>query len=126
MKGLLAQLFLILAGVLATAALWRAGKWAALLRPDQSQPDQDLAEDELEQAWLNSQPRDAELVFLLDERRRLLSHLREIQFDYDTGKIDGRDFAELKDRYEREAVAVLRRLDARRDGGQPGPGAQHA
>jgi hypothetical protein len=32
MKGLLAQLFLILAGLLAAAALWRAGKWAVAQR----------------------------------------------------------------------------------------------
>lgn len=110
MKGALAQLFFVLAGVAAVAALWRTARLLGLAaRP--GQPAGGAAEAPSSVA-ADDAPRDAELVRLHDERRRLLAHLREIQFDFDTGKIDARDHAELKAKYEQEALAVLRALDA--------------
>ena len=54
-----------------------------------------------------------------DERHRLLSAkesafvaLKDLEFDYKTGKIDEADYAGLKARYEAEAVNVMKRLDA--------------
>ena len=61
---------------------------------------------------------DAERTRLADERDRLLNHLREIRFDRETGKLDGRDYQQLADRYATEAATVLdalERLDARHD-----------
>ena len=61
---------------------------------------------------------DAERTRLADERDRLLNHLREIRFDRETGKLDGRDYQQLADRYANEAATVLdalERLDARHD-----------
>jgi hypothetical protein len=39
--------------------------------------------------------------------------LREIEFDRETGKLSDSDYAELKARYTREALAELRAVDAR-------------
>ncbi|MBI5637223.1 MAG: zinc ribbon domain-containing protein [Nitrospinae bacterium] len=53
-----------------------------------------------------------------DERHKLLSAkeaafvaLKDLEFDYKTGKIDEADYAALKSRYEAEAVKVMKRLD---------------
>ncbi len=53
-----------------------------------------------------------------DERHKLLSAkeaafvaLKDLEFDYKTGKIDEADYASLKARYEAEAVRVMKRLD---------------
>jgi len=56
---------------------------------------------------------DAVQVRLDDDRRRALSHLREVQFDYDTGKLSKDDYETLTARYESEAAAAFRSLDAR-------------
>ncbi len=54
-----------------------------------------------------------------DERHRLISAkeaafvaLKDLEFDYKTGKIDEADYASLKNRYEAEAVRVMKSLDA--------------
>lgn len=53
-----------------------------------------------------------------DERHKLLSAkdaafvaLKDLEFDYKTGKIDEADYASLKSRYEAEAVKVMKGLD---------------
>lgn len=53
-----------------------------------------------------------------DERHKLLSAkdaafvaLKDLEFDYKTGKIDEADYASLKSRYEAEAVKVMKSLD---------------
>lgn len=61
---------------------------------------------------LNADAVDATRDKLEDDRRRVLNHLREIQFDRDTGKLDEADFNRLRQRYEAEALAVLAALDA--------------
>jgi hypothetical protein len=37
--------------------------------------------------------------------------LKDLDFDHKTGKIDDEDYDQLKDRYETEAVSVMRRID---------------
>ncbi len=103
MKGWLANLSVLvaaLAGILATLYAVRALFLAQLRAPKATakaeRPD----------------PDQKELARLEDERRRLLNHLREIQFDYDTGKLDTHDYNRLRVRYEGEAIAVLALLDA--------------
>jgi len=49
---------------------------------------------------------------LLHAREAAYRALREIELDRDTGKLDDADYAALRARYQAEAVAVLRRLDA--------------
>ena len=102
MKGWLANLSMLvaaLAGILATLYAVRALYLAQLKAPDRPSkgPHRDLDQ--------------RELARLEDERRRLLNHLREIQFDFDTGKLDINDFNRLCARYEGEALAVLALLD---------------
>lgn len=103
MKGWLANLSVVLAALAGIAALLyavralffaqtRAASVSA--KPVAAEPDQ------------------RELARLEDERRRLLNHLREIQFDHDTGKLDRHDYERLRQRYEGEALAVLEDLDA--------------
>jgi hypothetical protein len=53
------------------------------------------------------------------ERERAVVALREIEFDRATGKLSDVDYAELKTRYTREAIAAMRREDAR---GSAAPG----
>lgn len=45
--------------------------------------------------------------------------LREIEFDRETGKLSDSDYAELKTRYTREALAELRAADAREASAAP-------
>lgn len=102
MKGWLANLSVLvaaLAGILATLYAVRALFLAQVQVPKAAGqgPAPDLDQKELAR--------------LEDERRRLLNHLREIQFDYDTGKLDANDYNRLRARYEGEAIAVLALLD---------------
>ncbi|MBM4342864.1 MAG: hypothetical protein FJ100_05760 [Deltaproteobacteria bacterium] len=56
---------------------------------------------------------------LLAEKRRIINHLRELDFDAQTGKLSNHDLQHLRQRYEREALLLddrLRTLDA---GGDP-------
>jgi hypothetical protein len=53
-----------------------------------------------------------------DERHKLIAAkesaliaLKDLEFDYKTGKIDEDDYVQLKNRYEAEAVAVLKKMD---------------
>lgn len=96
MKAVLAVFALGALGILTVAALVQAlrGVWAA---GHGAQGDRAY---------------DAEYTRLCDERDRLLNHLREIRFDYATGKLDERDFTRLAQRYEAEAAACLDALAA--------------
>jgi len=38
--------------------------------------------------------------------------LRDLEFDYHSGKISAADYKELGDRYRAEAVGIVRRIDA--------------
>jgi len=38
--------------------------------------------------------------------------IRDLDFDFQTGKVDQKDYAELRQQLEREAVQILRQLDA--------------
>jgi hypothetical protein len=48
----------------------------------------------------------------LNEGESAIAALREIEFDRATGKLSEPDYAELKDRYTKEAIAVMRRRTA--------------
>jgi len=54
-----------------------------------------------------------------DDTERLLLHkemlygaIRDLDFDFQTGKVDQKDYTELRQQLEREAVYILRQLDA--------------
>jgi ribosomal protein L32 len=48
---------------------------------------------------------------LAARKSALLQTLRDVEFDYETGKITENDYRDLKARYEREAIEVMRELD---------------
>ncbi len=48
-----------------------------------------------------------------DQPSMAVNALREIEFDRETGKLSDSDYADLKQRYTREALAELRAADAR-------------
>jgi hypothetical protein len=48
---------------------------------------------------------------LLLQKETLYTAIRDLDFDYHTGKVDQQDYAELRHRLEDEAIATLRRLD---------------
>ena len=49
---------------------------------------------------------------LLLQKDTLYTAIRDLEFDFQTGKVDQKDYAELRQQLEREAVHVLRLLDA--------------
>lgn len=51
------------------------------------------------------------LARLLMKKESLYSVIKEIEFDFKTGKLSESDYRELDRRYRREAIEVLRELD---------------
>jgi hypothetical protein len=49
---------------------------------------------------------------LLLQKEMLYGAIRDLDFDFQTGKVDQKDYAELRQQLEGEAVQVLRQLDA--------------
>ena len=45
------------------------------------------------------------------QKETLYTAIRDLDFDYHTGKVDEQDFTELRSRLENEAIAILRDLD---------------
>lgn len=58
---------------------------------------------------------------LHSQREMALTALRDLEEDRSTGKIDDRDYAEMKARLEGRAVEILKRLDALGDPVAPPP-----
>ena len=49
---------------------------------------------------------------LLQQKDTLYTAIRDLEFDFQTGKVDQKDYAELRQQLEWEAVQILRLLDA--------------
>jgi zinc ribbon protein len=49
---------------------------------------------------------------LLLQKEMLYGAIRDLDFDFQTGKVDQQDYAELRQQLEGEAVQILRQLDA--------------
>ena len=49
---------------------------------------------------------------LLLQRDTLYTALRDLEFDFQTGKVDQKDYAELRQQLEQEALHILHLLDA--------------
>ncbi len=58
----------------------------------------------------HEQAHDVDETLLSDEHRRHLAGLREVQFDFDTGKIDQEDYSALRRRHEVGAVQAMRAM----------------
>ena len=55
---------------------------------------------------------DNETERLLLQKEMLYGAIRDLDFDFQTGKVDQKDYAEVRQQLEREAVQILRQLDA--------------
>lgn len=104
MKGALASLMAVAAALAAALALIQLVRGALAAASDRRAVATGPA-DEREQ--------------LLAEQRRLVNHLRELEFDAQTGKIGAADWQQLRARYEHEALAIDDRLRALQPAGQP-------
>ena len=49
---------------------------------------------------------------LLARRTNLYETIKDLEFDYLSGKIDRRDYEKLRQQFEMEAIDVIRRMDA--------------
>jgi hypothetical protein len=49
---------------------------------------------------------------LLLQKEMLYGAIRDLDFDFQTGKVDQKDYAELRQQLESEALQILRQLDA--------------
>jgi len=49
---------------------------------------------------------------LLLQKEMLYGAIRDLDFDFQTGKVDQKDYAALRQQLEREAVQILRQIDA--------------
>lgn len=54
---------------------------------------------------------DDETEHLLLQKETLYVAIRDLDFDFQTGKVDQKDYNELRQQLEREAVHILRQLD---------------
>ena len=54
---------------------------------------------------------DNETERLLLQKEMLYGAIRDLDFDFQTRKVDQKDYAELRQQLEREAVQILRQLD---------------
>ncbi|MBA2661913.1 MAG: hypothetical protein H0U74_06430 [Bradymonadaceae bacterium] len=59
-----------------------------------------------------------EIELLVAKKAALLQGLRDIEYDWDTDKVAEADYLRFKASYERQAIGVMRRLDAIHGGRQ--------
>ncbi|WP_396220159.1 zinc ribbon domain-containing protein [Gemmatimonas sp.] len=92
------------------------GALTLVLAPLLSGEDEVRADDEKRAATEAARLKAARVKRAGREEEQLdgaVAALREIEFDRETGKLSDSDYAELKTRYTREALAELRAADAR-------------
>lgn len=70
-----------------------------------------LRERKLQEDVLAVDEEDTEVGRLLAQKETALTAIRELEFDYAVGNLSDGDYRELKDRYEKKAIAILRTLD---------------
>ncbi len=51
------------------------------------------------------------LYHLMEEKEHTYAAIKELDFDYNMGKLSDGDYKELKHQYKEKAVAVLRQID---------------
>ncbi len=67
--------------------------------------------EEKSQGANSSDPIEEKLRNLNSEKESLYSALKEIDFDFSTGKLSKEDYDELEKRYKAEAVFILKEID---------------
>lgn len=55
---------------------------------------------------------DPELEALYSQRDATLSAIKELEFDREVGNLSGDDYAELRNRYEKKAISIIKDLDS--------------
>jgi hypothetical protein len=55
---------------------------------------------------------------LLARKGRALSAIKEVEFDFHTGKLSPEDYSSLRSRYEGEVIEVMKLLDSLEKGGK--------
>ena len=60
----------------------------------------------------HAQESDNDMEQLLLQKEMLYGAIRDLDFDFQTGKVDQKDYTELRQQLEREALQILRQLDA--------------
>jgi hypothetical protein len=60
----------------------------------------------------HAQESDDDTERLLLQKEMLYGAIRDLDFDFQTGKVDQKDYTELRQQLEREALQILRQLDA--------------
>jgi uncharacterized protein with PIN domain len=58
-----------------------------------------------------SSARDEELAELLSKKNSILMAIKDLDFDYEQGKLSEEDYLELRDHYKKQAVVLLRQID---------------
>jgi len=104
------------AGPLVLGTALALGALTLVLAPLLSGEDEVRADDEKRAATEAARLKAARVGRAGREEEQLdgaVAALREIEFDRETGKLSDSDYAELKTRYTREALAELRAADAR-------------
>ncbi len=97
MKAIVAGVAVVIVAALTLFALYQAVRfYAGIGRRGETEAAHDIDE-----------------TLLGDEHRRHLAGLREVQFDYDTGKIDDDDYRALRRRHEMGAVKAMRQMKQR-------------
>ncbi len=65
---------------------------------------------------------DLELERVLSQKETALEAIRELEFDHAVGSLSDEDYAELKEKYERKAISVLKNLRGMGEAGGHGSG----
>jgi uncharacterized protein with PIN domain len=64
------------------------------------------------QAFTSKTPaRDEELAELLSKKNSILMAIKDLDFDYEQGKLSEGDYLELRDHYRKQAVVLLKQID---------------
>ena len=61
------------------------------------------------------------LADLYLDKQRAYESLRDVDFDYHTGKLSESDYQNLRDRFRREAITALKKLEDREGSTSPSP-----
>jgi cytochrome c-type biogenesis protein CcmH len=100
------------------AGLWFIRRWVAKTKASAAKPLQSTVAAKVDSALLNRDFQQPDLedtsprAELLREQSRLKGELRELDFDFQSGKLSDSDYAELKQEVETKGAVVIERLSS--------------
>ncbi|MFQ6046321.1 MAG: zinc ribbon domain-containing protein [Gemmatimonadales bacterium] len=71
------------------------------------------------QGRLQTDPSDSEQARLLREKEGIYAAIKDLQFEYRTGKLSEEDYAQLQKGYRAKALTVIKELDERTSVSEP-------